>query len=53
MLTDGYGGSARAPLHQIQRNRALWDLVYNGIAHSVHRGPATATGRALDLLKLR
>ncbi|MCA1186898.1 MULTISPECIES: hypothetical protein [unclassified Saccharopolyspora] len=53
VLTDGYGGSARAPLHRIQRKRALWDLVYNGIAHSVHRGPATATGRALDLLELR
>ncbi len=53
VLTDGYGGSARAPLHRIQRTRALWDLVYNGIAHSVHRGPGAATTRALDVLKLR
>lgn len=52
-LTDVHGGYAGAPLRQLQRKRALWDLVYNGIAHSVLKGAATANEQALDKLELR
>ncbi len=52
-LTDIHGGFAGASLRQLQRKRALWDLVYNGIAYSVLQGPATANSLALDKLKLR
>lgn len=36
----------------MQSNPALWDLVYNGIVHSVQRGAKT-NPKALDKLKLR
>lgn len=52
-LTDVHGGFAGASLRQLQRKRALWDLVYNGIAHSVLKGTATANEQALDKLQLR
>ncbi|QGK71475.1 hypothetical protein GIY23_19920 [Allosaccharopolyspora coralli] len=52
-LTDIHGGFAGASLRQLQRKRALWDLVYNGIAYSVLHGRATANNLALDKLKLR
>ncbi len=52
-LTDIHGGFAGASLRQLQRKRALWDLVYNGIVYSVHQGPATANNLALDKLQLR
>lgn len=34
-LQDGQGGRAGCDLHELQSNPALWDLVYNGILHSV------------------
>ncbi|SFS55665.1 hypothetical protein [Saccharopolyspora flava] len=52
-LTDVHGGFAGASLRQLQRRRALWDLVYNGIAHSVLHGTATANEQALTKLQLR
>ncbi|WP_258347914.1 hypothetical protein [Saccharopolyspora gregorii] len=52
-LTDADDRCVGAPLRQLQRNRALWDLVYNGIVHSVHDGSATANQLALDKLQLR
>lgn len=52
-LRDKHGGYAGASLRELQQNRALWDLVYNGIAHSVLRGPATANDKALEKLQLR
>mgnify|MGYP001297137917 CR=1 FL=1 len=52
-LHDEHGGSASVSLRELQQNQALWDLVYNGIAHSVLRGAATANERALEMLKLR
>lgn len=35
-LTDTEGRAAHAELRQLQINPRLWDLVYNGILHSVH-----------------
>lgn len=52
-LTDIHGGYAGASLNELQRKRALWDLVYNGIAYSVPQGPATANEQALTKLQLR
>lgn len=52
-LRDIHGGFAGVSLRQVQRKRALWDLVYNGIAHSVLNGRATANELALDRLGLR
>ncbi|MCA1186901.1 MULTISPECIES: hypothetical protein [unclassified Saccharopolyspora] len=52
-LTDADDRCVGAPLRQLQRNRAFWDLVYNGIVHSVNSGTATANELALDKLQLR
>ncbi|GAA3355925.1 hypothetical protein GCM10020366_17980 [Saccharopolyspora gregorii] len=52
-LTDRNGGFTGAKLREVQQNRALWDLVYNGIVHSVNSGTATANELALDKLELR
>lgn len=52
-LHDKHGGFAGVSLREVQQNRELWDLVYNGIAYSVLQGPATANEQALDMLKLR
>lgn len=35
LLQDSQGGSAGGDLRDLQSNPALWDLVYNGILHSV------------------
>lgn len=35
-LTDSEGRVAHAELRQIQAHPPVWDLVYNGIIHSVH-----------------
>lgn len=51
-LKDKHGGWAQISLREIQYNRDLWDLVYNGIAHSVLKGAATANGRTLGMLDL-
>ncbi|MBB5072149.1 hypothetical protein BJ969_005237 [Saccharopolyspora gloriosae] len=51
-LADRKGTELSINLREIQANRDLWDLVYNGIAHSVNRGAKT-NPKALDKLKLR
>lgn len=51
-LTDLKGHVAHMDLGTIQENPRLWDLVYNGILHSVHLRPVEAdreTRAALDL----
>ncbi|GAA3359644.1 hypothetical protein [Saccharopolyspora gregorii] len=52
-LKDKQGNELSINLREIQTNRDLWDLVYNGIVHSVQRGSAKTNPRALDKLKLR
>lgn len=51
-LKDRDGNEITPHLDDAQRNQALWDLVYNGILHSVHRGGATTNERARLLLQL-
>lgn len=52
ILKDKKGGEVTAELREIQSNRGLWDLVYNGLVHSVRRGART-NSKAVDELKLR
>lgn len=52
-LTDSAGRSIGSlTLKGIQRNQALWDLVYNGILHSVVTGRANPPTNVRTLLKL-
>jgi hypothetical protein len=51
-LTDNQGRRVSTSLGEIQRNTALWDLVYNGILHSIHRGNATVNDLARTKLRL-
>lgn len=39
-------------LKELQSNPDLWDLVYNGILHSVHNGGAVVDERARERLRL-
>ncbi|MFN2494434.1 MAG: hypothetical protein ABR608_00785 [Pseudonocardiaceae bacterium] len=40
-LTDEAGRVAHAELREMQANSRLWDLVYNGIIHSIHTRDVT------------
>lgn len=51
-LIDHGGRKVRIRWNLIQENRALWDLVYNGILHSVCLGHAQADAGARRHLKL-
>ncbi|MHA6797915.1 hypothetical protein [Bounagaea algeriensis] len=51
-LKDRHGNEFSAQLNDIQRNRELWDLVYNGILHSVHVHGAETNKMARDFLGL-
>ncbi|MQA11816.1 MAG: hypothetical protein GEU98_25365 [Pseudonocardiaceae bacterium] len=51
-LVDREGSKTSTNLPDIQQNRELWDLVYNGILHSVHNGAET-NSQALEQLRLR
>lgn len=51
-LVDREGRTVRVPWSQLQYNRALWDLVYNGILHSVYVGHAETNLGARNHLKL-
>ncbi|MBE9376396.1 hypothetical protein IQ251_18245 [Saccharopolyspora sp. HNM0983] len=51
-LKDRYGNAFSTQLNDIQRNRELWDLVYNGILHSVYLGGAETNKLAKDFLGL-
>jgi hypothetical protein len=50
-LKDGSGRSLNGRLGDLQANRDLWDLVYNGIRHSLAHG-ATVNRYARNALKL-
>lgn len=45
-LTDAEGRVAHAELRRIQANSRLWDLVYNGIIHSLHTREVTVNTAA-------
>ncbi|TWE14338.1 hypothetical protein FHX69_6483 [Prauserella muralis] len=51
-MADRHGASARVKVFDLQQNHKLWDLVYNGILHSVHVGGAETNKRARDYLLL-
>lgn len=51
-MTDRDGRSCFAMMNDLQRDRLIWDLVYNGILHSVVAGGAETNGAlhsALDV----
>lgn len=50
-LTDADGRRLHAKLTELQQNRELWDLVYNGLVHSIRDGAAT-NSLALAALEL-
>lgn len=52
ILTDREGRKLSIPWLQLCYNRALWDLVYNGILHSAHNGPFTSNREARSTLQL-
>jgi hypothetical protein len=52
ILKDADGRDFSMGLSMLQTNPALWDLVYNGMLHSVHHGGATVNERARKELKL-
>lgn len=45
-LTDAEGRAAHADVCRIQANPRLWDLVYNGILHSIHTRKVKLNTRA-------
>lgn len=51
-MVDHNGRYLRPKIGSLQRNHRLWDLVYNGILHSVHVGGAETNKRARDYLRL-
>ncbi|MQA86709.1 MAG: hypothetical protein GEV03_19270 [Streptosporangiales bacterium] len=51
-LRDAHGGKVSVSLTNIQQKPRLWDLVYNGILHSVHSGRALTNQLARERLKL-
>lgn len=52
ILIDREGRKLSIPWLQLCYNRALWDLVYNGILHSAHNGPFTSNREARSTLQL-
>lgn len=52
VLTDRHNHRVTAPLNTLIQNRELWDLVYNGILHSVHKNHVQTNRSARKLLKL-
>ena len=51
-LVDRDQRKLRIPLYFMQKHRELWDLVYNGILHSVYLGHAEVDAGARHHLKL-
>ncbi|TWH21554.1 hypothetical protein JD82_03419 [Prauserella rugosa] len=51
-LADTSGRSVRSRIGVLQLNHRLWDLVYNGILHSVHVNGAETNKRAREYLQL-
>ena len=52
VMEDRGGRKVRVSLATAQRNRALWDLVYNGLLHSVETGGARAPATTKQTLRL-
>lgn len=52
-LTDRKGSELSINIRELQANQELWNLVYNGILHSVQQGSARTNQKALDKLRLR
>lgn len=52
VLKDADGREFSLGLMMFQKNPDLWDLVYNGVLHSVHHGGATVNERAREELML-
>lgn len=52
-LKDADGHETGIGLQDIQRNRRLWDLVYNGIRHSARQRPDAPNKRAVEILQLQ
>jgi hypothetical protein len=52
IMWDREGRKVRIPWRKLCENRALWDLVYNGLLHSAHNGPFTSNREAQRTLKL-
>lgn len=51
-LEDSGGRSLWVQIDDLQSNPKLWDLVYNGLIHSVHGSGAETNKRARDWLRL-
>ncbi|OLT38781.1 hypothetical protein BJF85_08580 [Saccharomonospora sp. CUA-673] len=51
-LVDDEGRGVRPHVSDLQMNHRLWDLVYNGILHSVHVNGAEMNKRAREYLRL-
>lgn len=52
-LKDSAGRGLSVKLTDIQENHRLWDLVYNGILHSVYSGRARTNQLARETLRLQ
>lgn len=52
ILTDREGRKLSIPWLQLCYNRALWDLVYNGMLHSANNGPFASNREARSTLNL-
>lgn len=52
-LTDSAGNKLDTQVYYLQKNRALWDLVYNGILHSITYNHADVNRRAVNHLHLQ
>lgn len=51
-LKDRHGHTVMTQLDDIQQDREMWDLVYNGILHSVITGQAKTNGMVHSALKV-
>lgn len=51
-IKDHHGKGIYTQINELQQNHELWDLVYNGILHSVYVGKAETNKRAWDYLSL-
>jgi hypothetical protein len=51
-LVDSDGRSVEIAISDLQGDRRIWDLVYNGILHSVIAGHAQTNGRLHMMLRL-
>jgi hypothetical protein len=52
-LVDQAGNKLHTQVYYLQKNRRLWDLVFNGILHSIVHSGADVNRRAVDHLHLK